>query len=103
MYPGCDTEVILNIASDTRANHASDVTVNNDERVNVNPNTITWKPWKYYDTFEVSVDADWNTNLPANFYLRYTLSSQDAAAFRLPVSYTNVIVWYDDDEDLVVD
>ena len=95
MTPGCDTEVILNIEIDTRALHGADIAVNSAERVQLTKTSITWAPWKYHDSFSVSVDADWDVDRPNSFYLKYSLSSTDAAAFRLYSSQTEVFVLYD--------
>lgn len=102
IFPGCDTEVILNIEVDTRALHGAEATINSAERVLVQPSEIKFVPWKYYDFFEVSVDNEWDTTRPNSFYLKYSLTSTDAQAFKLPQAYTDVQVWYENEIETTV-
>lgn len=96
VWPGADTELLVDIAVDTRADFSVDTTVNPEERVTVNPSQLQFVPWKYEDEFVVSVSSDWNVDLPDYFWLTYSLAGQDAAAFRTSKVRSSVVVLWDD-------
>lgn len=94
--PGCDTQVTLDIEVDTKYSHG-EADVNANERVIISPTSVSFEPWKYTDTFEISIGNAWDTNLPNTFQLKYTLSGTDANAFNLNREITEVEVWYSDE------
>lgn len=68
---------------DTRAGNAADATVNGNELVSLSATSLTFEPWTYSLSFTVTVGADWNSDLPNAFNLKYTLDGTDKDAFLL--------------------